>query len=352
MAHTTGSIAQLLGADLSGPADLEILRLDTLGRAGPGALSFIRSAGFASQWPASKASGALVSRGIEVKPDPARALLVVPDADLALNRVLELFAPRTAYAPGIHPTAVIDTSAKIGQGVHIGPHCVVGPRSVIGDGCVFIANVSNGADVAIGRGTTLHPAVVIGDRCVVGQGCQFFGGVVVGADGFGYRPSPDGRGVVKVPHIGNVEIGDGVEIGANSCVDRAKFGSTIIGSGTKIDNLCQIAHNCVIGRACLICGMTALAGSCTVGDGVIIGGHVGVSDNITIGARAMVGAKSGLMNDVPPGETWWGFPATPARDMARSMAATRTLPELARVVRRIGKMVGVEFNPHPGRAHE
>jgi UDP-3-O-[3-hydroxymyristoyl] glucosamine N-acyltransferase len=351
MPYTTGTIAQLLGADLIGPPDLEISRLDTLERARPGALSFIRSQSYAQQWPASKASAALISRGLEVTPDPGRALLVVPDADLALVRILEAFAPRPCYPPGIHPTACIDPSAKVGQGVHLGPHCVIGPRSTIGDGVAMIANVYIGADVSVGRGTVLHPSVVIGDRCVVGQGCQFFGGVVIGADGFGYRPAPDGRGLVKIPHIGNVEIGDGVEIGANSAVDRAKFGSTVVGHGTKIDNLCQIAHNCVIGRACLICGHAGLAGSVRLGDGVVVAGHVGIADNITIGDRAVIAAKAGVMNDVPAGETWWGYPATRARDMARSMALLRNLPELARAVRDIGRKSGVEFNARGGR-HE
>jgi UDP-3-O-[3-hydroxymyristoyl] glucosamine N-acyltransferase len=351
MPYTTGAIAQLLGAELVGPPDLSIGRLDTLERAGPGTLSFIRSPSFAALWPASKASAALVSRGIEVPADPRRALLIVPNADLALAKILEVFAGRPSYPPGIHPSACIDPSAKLGQGVHIGPNCTVGPRTVLGDGVVLFANVSLGADVSIGRGTVLHPAVVIGDRCTVGQGCQFFGGVVIGADGFGYLPSPDGRGLVKVPHIGNVEIGDGVEIGANSAVDRAKFGSTVVGNGTKIDNLCQIGHNCIIGRACLICGLTGLAGSVRLGDGVILAGHVGVADNLTIGDRVVVAAKAGVMNDIPAGETWWGYPATRSRDMARSMALFRNLPELRRAVADIGRKVGIEFTARGGR-HE
>jgi UDP-3-O-[3-hydroxymyristoyl] glucosamine N-acyltransferase len=352
MPYTTGTIAQLLGAELVGPADLEISRLETLDRATAGTLTFIRSASFVSQWAASKASAALVTRGIELPPEPARALLIVPDADLALIRILEAFAPRPSYTPGIHASAVIDATARLGQGVHVGPYCVIGPRTTIGDGCVLIANVSVGADVSIGRGTTFHPAVVIGDRCKVGQGCQFFGGVVIGADGFGYRPAPDGRGLAKIPHIGNVEIGDGVEIGANSCVDRAKFGSTVVGSGTKIDNLCQIGHNCIIGRACLICGLTGLAGSVRLGDGVVLAGHVGIADNLTIGDRATVAAKAGVMNDVPAGETWWGYPATPARDMARALATLRNLPELARAVRAIGQKVGISFTARGGRHDE
>jgi UDP-3-O-[3-hydroxymyristoyl] glucosamine N-acyltransferase len=196
-----------------------------------------------------------------------------------------------------------------------------------------MASVTIGAAAAVGRGTVLHPGVVMGERCRVGAGCILHGGVIIGADGFGYRPSE--RGPVKVPHIGNVEIGNAVEIGANSCIDRAKFGSTTIGDGTKIDNLVQIAHNCRIGRGCLICGVTGMAGSVTLGDGVIVGGHVGIADNLTIGDRAVIAAKSGVICNVPAGETWWGFPAAPARSAARCYAIHRDLPNLIKRVREL-----------------
>ena len=206
-----------------------------------------------------------------------------------------------------------------------------------------MASVTIGPDAAVGRGTVLHPGVVIGARCTIGAGCTLHGGVIIGADGFGYRPSA--RGPVKIPHIGNVEIGNGVEIGANSCVDRAKFGSTIVGEGTKIDNMVQIAHNCRIGRACLICGVTGIAGSVTLGDGVIIGGHVGIAANLTLGARCVIGAKSGVPRDVPAGATWWGFPAGPSRDAARCYALHRELPDLFKRLREIEKASGITAPP-------
>jgi UDP-3-O-[3-hydroxymyristoyl] glucosamine N-acyltransferase len=343
--HTTGSLATLLNAELLGPPGIAIERLDTLDRGGPGILTFIRSSAFAADWATSKAVAALVSRGLAVPGhDPAaRALLVVEDADLALAKTLEVFAPRPwRPSPGIHPSAAVDPTAKIGQIVAIGPCCTVGPGAMLGDGVVLMSNISIGAGASVGRGTVLHPGVVIGERCTVGQGCIFYGGAVIGADGFGYRPAPDGRGVVKIPHIGTVEVGDGVEIGANSCVDRGKFGATVIGSGTKIDNLVQIGHNCRIGRACLICGMCGIAGSVTIGDGVVVGGLVGISDNLTIGAGAKIGAKSGVINDVPAGETWWGFPAQDAREAARNYAAIRGLTDLQRRVKKLERAVGDE----------
>ncbi len=346
MSHTTGSLAQMLKADLIGPADVPISHLESLERAGAGALTFIRSASFAAMWPASTASAALVTRGVPVPGHDARtrSLLTVPDADLALNTVLELFATRPrAITHGRHPTCFVDPSATVHPSASIGPCSVVGAGASIAEGVMLMANVTVGPDASVGRGTVLHPGVVIGERCRVGAGCILHGGAVIGADGFGYRPSA--HGPVKVPQIGTVEIGDQVEIGANSCIDRAKFGATTIGSGTKIDNLVQIGHNCRIGRGCLICGMCGMAGSVTIGDGVIIGGHVGIADNLTVGARAVIAAKSGLMNDVPAGETWWGFPAIPARDAARAYAIHRHLPALARRLLAVERAAGVDRPP-------
>lgn len=326
--HTTGTIAAALGAELVGPSDRPIRGLGSLDRAGPEELTFIRSAAFAAEWRTSRAGAAIVSRGLEVPghDSAARALLVVPDADMALTKVLGLFAPPASRpAPGVHPSAVVDVSAKVGAGVSIGPMCVVEAGATIGDGAVLVSQVFVGAGATVGAGTTLHAHVSIGERCVVGRQCLLHPGVVIGADGFGFVPSPDGRGLQKIPHIGTVEIGDQVEIGANSCVDRAKFGATTVGSGTKIDNLVQIGHNCRIGRACLICGQVGLAGSVTVGDGVILAGQVGVADNLTIGPRARVGAGSGVTRSVPAGQTWLGYPAGEARECLRNWSALLSL---------------------------
>jgi UDP-3-O-[3-hydroxymyristoyl] glucosamine N-acyltransferase len=326
--HTTGSLAKLLGARLEGPADLPIRALDGICSAGPGALTFIRCGKYAARWAASGATAALVSEGIKVDGhDPsARALLRVPDADRALIAVLELFAPRPRPPePLLHAAASIDPDATVAPTAHVGPGCVVARGASVGDGAVLIANVTIGPDASVGRGCTLHPGVAVMDRCVVGDGCTIHAGAVIGADGFGYRPAPGGNGLVKIPHIGAVRIGNGVEIGANTCIDRAKFGQTVVGDGTKIDNLVQIGHNCVIGRACVICGMSGLAGSVTLGDGVVLGGGVRVADNLTIGAGARVGGGSGVMHDIPEGQTWLGAPATPYREQVRLITALKKL---------------------------
>lgn len=325
---TSGSLAQTLGAELVGRGDLAIRGLEVIERAGPDTLTFVRAKAYCNQWVASKSPCALISRNVATPQfdQSTRALLIVDDADLALNTMLDMFATRaTPPAPGVHPTAAIDPTATIGQGVHIGPGCFVGARTRVGDGTALLAGVYLGNDVSIGRACIFHAHVSVLDRCTVGDGCLFFPGVVIGADGFGFRPSPDGRGVVKIPHIGNVEVGAGVEIGANSCVDRAKFGSTIVGAGSKFDNLVQIGHGVRLGRCCLIASGTAVGGSCVVGDGVMIGGQVGVADGRTINSGARIGAQSGVMDNVPPGESWLGTPAMLAANTLRDWATARRI---------------------------
>lgn len=342
---TTGQLAARFGAELIGPVDLALSRLDSLEDAGPDALTFIREARHAPRWGASRAGAALVSRKAWDESDGAfdavqdgerRALLIVPDADLAMIDLLtELAAdpmagPTTPGHRSVHPEARIDPTAALGA------HVVVGPGSVVGAHAVIHPQTVIGSRVSIGAGTVLHAGVVVQDRCRIGNSCIVYPGVVIGSDGFGYRPSPDGRGILKVPHIGDVVIGDHVEIGANTTIDRGKFGSTRIGSMTKIDNLVQIAHNCRIGNACIVCGCCALAGSVVLEDGVTLAGGVGIADGKVIGRGAKIGARSGVMDDIPAGESWVGYPARPARQTMRILAALDKLPDL---MRRAAKMI-------------
>lgn len=341
-AHTTGSIASLLGADLDGPADLPVERLERLEDAGDGAMTFIRSSKYACSWADSGACAALVSRGVDVPDhDPARrALLIVDDADVALTALLALFAPPTpAPIPGVHPSAHVDANAVVDPTASIGPGCVIGPRSVVGARATIGANVVIGDDVRIGDDVTLHAGCVVRDRCAVGEHSVLHPGVVVGADGFGYHPAPDGAGLVKIPHIGDVRIGKDVEVGANTCIDRAKLGSTLIGNGTKIDNLVQIGHNCIVGRSCVICGHVGVSGSVTIGDGAVIGGGVGIADNLTIGPGAQVAADSGVISDIPAAETWAGTPAMPMRISVQNYAAFRTLAKQLRELKKVARRI-------------
>jgi UDP-3-O-[3-hydroxymyristoyl] glucosamine N-acyltransferase len=310
-----------LRADLIGDAEKVFTGLEAAELAGSSHLTFVRSGKFAGAFAAGKAGGALVKRGMDLSllgDLSGRVVLLVDDPDLAMLACLEMFAPQeAAVAPGVHASAVIAADARVHATAHVGPNCTVHAGAVIGAGVVLVSDVTVGAAAVVGDGTLLHPGVRVLSRCVVGRQCIIHSGVVIGADGFGYRPDPSGRGLLKIPHIGNVVIGDAVEIGANTCVDRAKFGSTTIGSGTKIDNLVQIAHNCRVGRCCVICGNAGLAGSVVMGDGVIVGGGASIADNLTIGSGVKVAGGSGVMDDIPAGETWMGMPAGPASEWRR-----------------------------------
>lgn len=322
-------IAALTGATIVGDSSLTISRLEAFDASHEGCLTFIRSSGFASRWPTCKASAALITKDLVDAAGPqlaGKALLVVADPDLAMIELLKAFAPPAVQrSPGVHPSAVIDPTARVAPTAHIGACCVIEAHATIGAGATLMSHVTVGPHAMIGDGATLHSGVRVLDRCEVGRVCILHANVVIGADGFGYRPRPDGRGLLKIPHIGNVMIGDDVEIGANTCIDRGKFGATRIGSGTKIDNLVQIGHNCVIGRCCIICGNAGLAGSVTMGDGVILGGGVCIADNLTIGSGAKIAGMAGVMTDVPAGATYAGAPAMSAGEWRRMQVQLRRL---------------------------
>ena len=277
-------------------------------------------------WAESKACAAFIDYNVTISPGDNRAFIKVKNVDLAMAKVLDLFnLPSPVFATNIHPTAVIHETAKIGTDCKIGANCYIGKDVELGNGVVLYPNVCVFDETIIGNNTIVWSGTIIRERCIIGSHCIFHTNVSIGADGFGYRPSEDGRQLVKIPQIGNVIIGNYVEIGANSCVDRAKFSSTIIGDGCKIDNLVQIAHNSIMGRSCIMAGHSGLAGSVTLGDGVIIGGSASIKDHTTIHSGATVGAGSGVMNDVEAGKTVLGYPAQDARDMLKEWVAVRRL---------------------------
>lgn len=328
---TSGSLAALLGAELVGSPEVPVRGVGAIDHAAPGDVTFIRSGKYAALWDKSKASVAVLVRGVELPTTgEGRAILIVANADEAQLKILSAMAPAAhTPAPGIDPTAKVDPSASVDPTASIGPMCTVGPGATIGARSVLVHGVYIGAGASVGSDTVLGPSVSLLDRCVIGNNCNVAASVVIGAAGFGYtmQPHPTGRGkyLVHIPHLGNVVIGDHVDIGSGTCIDRAKFGSTTIGSGTKIDNLVQIGHNCRIGLSCIICGQVGLSGSVTLGNGVMLAGKVGVADNITIGSMVRVGANAGVMNDIPANETWLGAPAMPAKEAARNLALFRRL---------------------------
>jgi UDP-3-O-[3-hydroxymyristoyl] glucosamine N-acyltransferase len=315
MGSLKGNSKQLI----QGPEQIEV--------AEPHHITFIGSQEYVPLWEKSKASVAIVNRKL-VLPDPGsdRAFIEVDNADLAMAQLLELFLPEgPELGSGIHPSAFVHETAKLSEDVVVGANAYVGYGVVIGKNTVIHPNVSILDQVVIGDNCQIRSGTVISERCVLGDHCLIQSNVSIGSDGFGYRPSPDGRSIVKIAHIGNVIIGNHVEIGSSSCIDRGKFSSTTIGDGTKIDNLVQVGHNCKIGRSCMIAGCCGISGSVTIGDGVIMAGQVAVKDHVIIGNGVTIGGKSGVINDIPDGQTVLGFPAAPARDTLKQWAILKSL---------------------------
>lgn len=326
ISYTIEEINDLLKGELVGHTTHKIDSPEQLQHAKSNQITFIGSVKYLKFWSDSKACAAIVNDNLTIEAGDNRALIKVKNADLAMAKLLEMFNPAPPVMEhDIHPTAVVHESAKIGNGCKIGANCYVGKDVILEDHVTLYPNVCVFDETIIGNHTVIWSGTVIRERCIVGSHCIFHTNVSIGADGFGYRPSDDGRGLTKIPQIGNVIIGHYVEIGANSCVDRAKFSSTIIGDGCKIDNLVQIAHNSVMGRSCIMAGHSGLAGSVTLGDGVIIGGSASIKDHTTIHSGATVGAGSGVMNDVEAGKTVLGYPAQDARDTLKQWVALKRL---------------------------
>lgn len=313
-----GEILGETSAVINGPEQLE--------KAQEGDITVIGNRKYARLWENSNASAAVIDEKIALEPGANRVLIKVQNADLAMAQILELFDPGLpAFEQEIHPSAVVHETATLGKGCKIGANSYIGKNVVLGDGTVLYPNVTIMDDTNIGNGCTIWSGTVIRERTEIGHYCLFHANVSIGADGFGFRPSPDGRGLVKIPQIGNVVIGNAVEIGANSCVDRGKFSSTIIGDGCKIDNQVQIGHNSIMGRSCIMAGHSGLAGSVTLGDGVIIGGSASINDHTTLHSGVTVGAGSGVMSDVAAGKTVLGYPACDSRNMLKQWVALRKL---------------------------
>jgi UDP-3-O-[3-hydroxymyristoyl] glucosamine N-acyltransferase len=290
---------------------------------------------YISQFHASEAGAAVVDHAVPLN---GKTLVRVKDPLMAFVTIVQKLHVKPTVIPiGIHPTAAVHPTAKIGENASVGPHVSIGEGSIIGARCRLMAGVSVGNDCKLGDDTALGPNVVIYDRCVLGSRVIIHGNAVIGADGFGFR-TIQGRHV-KIPQVGNVEIGDDCEIGACTTIDRATFGTTRIGAGTKIDNLVQIAHNCQIGKHNIFAAQVGIAGSVTTGDYVVMGGQVGIVDHCRIGDRTMLGAKCGVHKDIPADQKMLGAPATPVAEQLRILMSLEKLPEMRKDIRELKKLL-------------
>ncbi|WP_426485724.1 UDP-3-O-(3-hydroxymyristoyl)glucosamine N-acyltransferase [Flavobacterium sp. 2] len=323
--YSIQEINEVINGVIYGSTSQSINATEQLEKATTSQISFIGNKKYEKHWSASNASIAVVNEDISIEPGENRAFIKVKNADLAMSQILALFAPPAPiFRSNIHKTANIDETAVIAEGAKIGAGCYIGPKVEIGANVTLYPNVTILDECTIGKNTVIWSGTVVRERCHIGSDCIIHPNATIGADGFGFRPCKE-NGLVKIPQIGNVIIGNGVEIGANTCVDRGKFSSTVLGDGCKIDNLVQIGHNSKLGKFCIMAGNSGLAGSVTLGNGVIIGGSASIKDHTSIGDGAVIGAGSGVTGDVPAGKTMLGYPAVEARDALKQWAMLKRM---------------------------
>lgn len=329
---TAQAVAELVGGRLLGDGTVVVRAVRALDRAGPDAISLAVSARYAGELQASQAGAVLVPEALAQPPAGARARIVVGDPYLALVRVIGALFPPVIPPPGVDPTARLGPGCVLGQDVTVGPFVVLGRAVRLGDRCRLAEGVSLGDGVTVGEDTEIGPRAVCYAGAQIGRRVVIKAGAVVGGPGFGYLS--DAAGHHRIPHVGGCILEDEVEIGSNACVDRGSVDDTIIGGGTKLDNLVHVGHNVRIGRRCLLMAGVGIAGSTHIGDDVILAGHVGVTDHLLIGDRARIAAKSAVFGDIPAGASFSGHPARPHRQFLRAQAALyRVAPIIAELER-------------------
>ena len=319
-------IAEKLGGELVGSGAQEIQSVGGLHEAVAGQISFLSNPKYRKLLQSTSASAVLVARDWDVAADCA--IIKVDNPDAAFAEVCKLFCPSPVrYLHGIDPSAVISELATVGTGVHISPYVVIEKGAVIGKNSVLLAGVLVSENAQLGEGSLLHAGAVLRENVIVGKRVILHNHVVIGSDGFGYTVENDGSRT-KVPQVGIVRVGDDVEIGAHSCVDRARFGETRIGDRVKIDNLVQIAHNVVIEDDVVLVSQVGISGSTVVKKNAILAGQVGVAGHLTIGEGSVVGAQGGVTKDVPPATYVWGTPATDFKKHSKTLSNVNRLGKL------------------------
>ena len=330
MKFTVREIAEQVGGEVVGDGGIELAGFAQADAAKPGDLTFAENEKYFRLAEKSRASAILAP---EEFASEAKPVIRVTNARVAFARVLPLLFPQKEFAPGIHPSAVIAESAQVDNSAHIGPNCVIGKNAVIGRQAVLEANSIVGDQSSLGQAVRLFPNVTIYPQSRIGDRVSIHSGSVIGSDGYGYVFDRDHHR--KIPQVGGVVIGDDVEIGANCTIDRGALGNTVIGEGTKIDNLVQIAHNVVIGNHCLLVAQNGIGGSTKVGEYTTLAGQVGVVGHIEIGPKSVVAAKAGVLNNLDGGKQYMGFPAIPDREAKRQIIALQKLPELIKRIKKL-----------------
>ena len=330
-----GDLAATLGAELRGDAELEVTGIKGIEEAGPGEVTFVANPRYTALARTTHAAAVLVEPGFQ---ELTTTTLRIKNPYLAFSRALALFYTPLAYAPGIHPTAAIDPTAEIGEGAHIGAYVVVGADVRLGPHATLLPHVVIYPGVRAGSHLFAHAHAVVRENCVLGDHVTLENGAIVGSDGFGFAKNEAGHWE-KIPQSGPVMLGDRVDVQANACIDRATVGSTVIGDGTKIDNLVQIGHGSKVGENTLVCAQTGLAGSSVVGSNVILAGQTGIAGHCTVGDGAILTAQSAVSHDVPPGKMISGSPGIDNRVWLRAVSIFQRLPELLKRLDRLEKRI-------------
>ena len=330
MQQTASELAVLLNGRVVGNPEVRVRRLAKIESAGPGSVSFLSNPEYERFIYSTEASIVIVAETFEPSQDLPQdlTLLRVEDPYRAFARLLEAYDAILKRQEGIHPTAVVDEEATLGEECFVGPGVVVERGAVVGDRVELHAHVHVGRDVRIDQDTVLHSGVRVLDRCVIGRRCTLQAGTIVGSDGFGFAPKEDGT-YAKVPQTGNVVIEDNCDVGAMTTIDRATLGSTVLKNGCKLDNLIQVAHNVVIGEATVIAAQTGIAGSTTIGSRCMIGGQVGIGGHLTVANGSRIAAKSGVSASlIQEGQTYQGNPAVPVKQFQKFQIALRRLARM------------------------
>ncbi len=337
MEFTAGQIAEALGGVVEGNQYVKVSNLSKIEEGKPGTISFLANPKYTKFIYNTQADIVIVNKDFKPEKPVSATLVRVEDAYVCFSQLLEMYAQTRLNKEGVSKFASIAKSAKIGNNVYIGDFAVIGDDAVIADNAHIYPHVYVGDGVKVGQDSVLFSGVKVYHDCVIGNACTLHSGVVIGADGFGFAPQAEGQDYKKVAQIGNVILHDNVEIGANTTVDRATLGSTVIHQGVKLDNLVQIAHNVEVGARTVIAAQTGVSGSSTIGQDCMIGGQVGIAGHVKIGNKVMIAAQSGIGGDVKDGAVIQGSPAFDIAPYRRSYVHFRRLPDIVKRIEKLEK---------------